>query len=81
MTVPDWVKNITESVLGGPPLEIGEWYTHPRDGVIKVVAGQYWGRRGLSNSWSWQVMKTGEIRQGYGHEWPVFRGRRDGYEP
>lgn len=67
--VEPWVQKLTESVLGGPPVEIGKRYWHPTDGLIEIVGGQYWGKRGLSNFWRWMVVKTGEIKSGYGEEW------------
>jgi hypothetical protein len=68
--VADWVKKITEDVIGGSPLEIGKTYMHPEDGLIKVVMGSYWGNHGLSNFWYWTVEATGETHHGYGDDWP-----------
>jgi hypothetical protein len=68
--VEKWVKDLTEEVMGGPPVEIGKRYWHPEDGLIEITAGQYWGKHGLSNHWGWTVIETGEHHTGYGGEWP-----------
>lgn len=68
--VADWVKNLTEDVLGGSPVEVGGRYLHPEDGLIEVVSGQYWGNHGLSNHWRWRVVATGEVKAGYADDWP-----------
>lgn len=70
MPVADWVKKITEDVMGGSPLEKGKRYLHPEDGVIEVTGGSYWGNHGLSNFWYWRVEETGETHNGYGGDWP-----------
>lgn len=77
--VPGWVQRMTEDVLGGSPVQIGKYYMHPDDGLIKIVSGQYWGMYGLSNHWRWQVVSTGEIKPGYADNWPeVTRGDHEG---
>lgn len=68
--VPAWVISMTEEVLGGPPVVKGKCYEHPYYGPIRITGGQYWGRRGLSNFWSWTVLKTGETKRGYADNWP-----------
>lgn len=68
--VEPWVQRIVEQELGGPPVEPGKVYQHPDDGKIEILAGQYWGKHGLSNHWSWKVLATGEIKSGYGERWP-----------
>lgn len=68
--VANWVKELTEEVLGGPPVAIGKNYEHPEDGPITIVGGRYWGDRGLSNHWTWDVIATGERKGGYGSAWP-----------
>lgn len=65
----DWVRNIVED-FGGQPVQIGKYYMHPDDGLIKIVSGQYWGRDGLSNHWRWLVLDTNKIQPGYGDTWP-----------
>lgn len=35
------IRDLTESVLGDPPLEVGKSYLHPSDGLITVTSGQY----------------------------------------
>jgi hypothetical protein len=71
--VDEWVKRMTEDVLGKAPLEIGHRYQHPTDGQIEVIGGQYWGEHGLSNHWTWRVLATGEIKSGYGEPWPFTK--------
>ena len=68
--VAGWVRDLTEGVIGGSPLQVGKRYQHPQDGLIEVTSGQYWGARGLSNHWRWIVVATGESRFGYGEHWP-----------
>jgi hypothetical protein len=71
--VAPWVRQLTEEVIGGSPLEIGKRYIHPEDGLIEIVGGQYWGTNGLSNHWRWRVIATGETHHGYGDStWPKF---------
>ena len=70
MSVPTWVRELTESVCGGSPLQIGKTYQHPTDGTIRITQGQYWGTHGLSNHWYWEVVATGEVHNGYGANWP-----------
>ena len=67
--VEPWVIEMTESVIGGAPVEIGRRYWHPEDGLIEITSGQYWGTHGLSNFWHWRVVETGEMKHGYGGEW------------
>jgi hypothetical protein len=68
--VESWVRNLTEDVIGGSPVEIGKRYTHPEDGPIEITRGSYWGKSGLSNFWHWTVLSTGESHHGYGQYWP-----------
>lgn len=68
--VADWVKQMTEEVIGGSPVHIGGRYMHPEDGLIEITSGQYWGTHGLSNHWRWTVVETGETHAGYGGDWP-----------
>ena len=74
--VQPWVRELTESVLGGSPVEVGGRYLHPTDGLITITSGQYWGTDGLSNFWHWTVAATGESHHGYGGDWPAPRNRR-----
>jgi hypothetical protein len=68
--VEPWVQKMVEETLGTAPVEIGKEYQHPIDGRIRIVSGQYWGKDGLSNHWSWKVLRTGDIKSGYGESWP-----------
>lgn len=68
--VEQWVKDLTESVMGGSPVQIGHRYQHPQDGLIEITSGQYWGTHGLSNFWYWRVIETGEMHHGYAGDWP-----------
>lgn len=61
--VSEWVK----AIAGGSPLEVGKRYHHP-GGVITVVSGQYWGKHGLSNFWTW-TDENGTEHRGYGDDW------------
>jgi hypothetical protein len=63
------IRDLAESVLGGPPVEIGKRYWHPQDGLIEITSGQYWGTHGLSNFWRWTVIATDETHHGYGDDW------------
>jgi hypothetical protein len=69
MTSP-WARELTEEVLGGPPFAIGDVVLHPSGRTVKIVGGQYWGTRGLSNFWQWkEVLENGELgpkEHGYG---------------
>jgi hypothetical protein len=65
-----WARQLTEEVTGGSPVQIGKCYLHPTDGEIEVVSGQYWGTNGPSTYWHWEVLATGEIKAGYGGDWP-----------
>lgn len=68
--VEKWARELTEEVLGGPPVRKGGRYLHPVDGAIEVIDGQYWGQHGVSNFWYWTVLSTGERNQGYADRWP-----------
>lgn len=68
--VEEWVKELTESVIGGSPVEVGQHYVHPEQGEIQIESGQYWGRHGISNFWTWTIVATGEARCGYAEKWP-----------
>lgn len=73
--VEAWIQQLTEDVIGGPPVEIGKRYQHPEDGLIEITSGQYWGQHGLSNFWYWNVLdpETGRALRGshgYAGDWP-----------
>lgn len=78
MPVADWVKELTESIVGGTPFDIGELVTLPDGRQIKIVAGQFWGEDGVSNHWSWQEVLPGgtlaeTVESGYG--WSTEKSR------
>lgn len=68
--VSPWVQDLTESVTGGSPFEIGDVVQHPSGRTVKIIAGKYWGTYGLSNHWSWREVladgKFGPEENGYG---------------
>jgi hypothetical protein len=68
--VLSWVRNLTEEVVGSAPFVIGDIVQHPSGRVVKIVDGQYWGHRGLSNFWYWQEILSegvlGAKECGYG---------------
>lgn len=68
--VEKWAKDLTESVLGGPPFAVGDVVTHPSGRKVKIASGQYWGLHGLSNFWRWhEVFADGSLgpeEHGYG---------------
>jgi hypothetical protein len=68
--VAPWVVELTEDIVGPSPVEVGKKYDHPDYGPIRIISGEYWGLRGLSNHWHWIVLETGEERNGYGGNWP-----------
>ena len=65
------VRELAESVIGEAPFEVGDRVIHPKDGLVEITSGQYWGTHGLSNFWYWKkVLPDGtldsEERHGYG---------------
>jgi hypothetical protein len=73
--VEDWVKELTEGVLGGAPFAIGDVVTHPTGRTVRIMDGQYWGTHGLSNFWYWrEVLPDGGLSEtlehGYGWREP-----------
>jgi hypothetical protein len=70
LMIEQWVKDLVEESLGPSHMKIGEIIKHPDGGSVKVLGGQYWGERGLSNFWTWQEVlpdgTLGKIRHGYG---------------
>lgn len=80
--VEPWVRNLTESVIGGAPVQIGKHYMHPEDGHIVITSGQYWGTYGLSNFWYWNVLdEAGRAvrgNHGYAGRWPPYTPFQDG---
>lgn len=72
MAVADWVKNMTEEVLGGAPFKIGDTVKHPSGRTVRITGGSYWGTHGLSNFWNWREVLPGDTlgaeEGGYGWE-------------
>lgn len=69
--VANWVKELTEEVMGSAPFNIGDIVKHPDGYKVKIIGGSYWGNYGLSNHWSWKrVLDNGtldtKIEYGYG---------------
>lgn len=68
--VADWVRALTEEVMGASPFAVGDTVTHPDGRTVRIVGGQYWGTYGLSNHWYWQeVLSDGSLgpkENGYG---------------
>ena len=69
--VAPWVRDFYESVAGKCQLEVGARVEHPRDGLVEITSGQFWGTHGVSNFWYWRkVLDSGELSQeeyhGYG---------------
>ena len=68
--VADWVQELTERVLGPAPFSVGDEVKHPDGRSVRIVAGRYWGRHGLSNHWTWrEVFADGSLgaqESGYG---------------
>jgi hypothetical protein len=65
----EWVKELTESVMGGPPFKVGDVVKRDRR-IVKIVGGQYWGEYGLSNFWYWrEVLPDGLGPEEHGYGW------------
>lgn len=54
-------------------LKIGNHYIHPEHGLIEILDGQFMGQHGVSNFWTWKVVATGEMREGYGGDWQAVK--------
>lgn len=63
--VRQWVKDLTESVLG-PGHKIGDEIV-VKGRKAKIISGQYWGEHGLSNHWTWEYLdgKEPKTESGY----------------
>ncbi|MDK1490504.1 hypothetical protein QN219_10580 [Sinorhizobium sp. 7-81] len=68
--VEQWVKDMTEEVLGKSSMEVGKTVRHPDGRNVLIVSGQYWGTHGLSNFWHWKEVREdgtyGPEESGYG---------------
>ena len=71
MSVHQWVKALTEEVLGGEPFKVGDTVNHPSGRKVRIVGGQYWGEHGISNFWYWrEVYPDGALGpQEHGYGW------------
>lgn len=70
MPVADWAKDLVADVVGKAPFKIGDIVKHPSGRTVKIIEGQYWGERGLSNFWYWKEVHPngilGPVEHGYG---------------
>lgn len=71
--VEPWVRELTESVIGSSPFEVGDIVKRPDGRMVKIIGGHYWGTYGLSNFWYWrEVLPDGKLsdkqESGYGWE-------------
>lgn len=63
------------AIHGERPLRVGDVVVHPETGrSVRIVAGAYWGERGLSNFWHWEDVETGARGNGYGWTVPALSG-------
>ena len=72
--VAGWIKEIVDECVEGIPLQVGMIADHPDGRKVKIVAGQYWGTRGLSNFWEWvEVLDNGTLseKREHGYGWRV----------
>ena len=70
MTLTNLAREITEELIPSS-LQVGKIVQHPDGYKVKIVDGEYWGRHGLSNFWSWRrVTENGTLSSktecGYG---------------
>ena len=73
--VAEWVRDLTEEVLGAPPFKVGDVVEHPDGRTVKITKGQYWGTYGLSNFWYWrEVREDGSLGlEEHGYGWSARR--------
>ena len=71
--VARWVREIVERRYGEAPFAVGDIVLHPSGRKVKIIAGCYWGKRGLSNSWEWREVRDDETlgRIEYGYGWTL----------
>lgn len=71
--VPKPNRDFVESIIGGPPFEIGDYVMDPKgEKLVQIVGGQYWGTHGLSNAWTWKTVRedgTLSKKPEYGYGW------------
>lgn len=70
--VADWVKEMTEDVMGKAPFKVGQKVKHPDGRTVKITAGRYWGDHGISNFWYWcEVLPDGSLaaKEEHGYGW------------
>ena len=65
------VKQTVENILGPSKMKVGDIVDHPDGRKVLIIAGQYWGRNGISNFWYWrEVKKDGSLgKQEHGYGW------------
>lgn len=83
--VAPWVRDMTESILGGTPFKIGDRVEHPDGRTVEITDGQYWGTHGLSNFWYWrEVLADGTLAElvehGYGWRTQDHRAQAHQYK-
>lgn len=72
--VRQWVKDMTEEVMGVAPIKIGDRVKHPDGRTVEIVSGTHWGEHGLSNHWGWkETLSSGELAEKieYGYGWTL----------
>lgn len=67
----EWVKQMTEDVMGPSSMVIGKIIKHPDGYKVKVIDGVLWAPGGFSNWWTWcRVGKNGKLgRRVSGYGW------------
>jgi hypothetical protein len=64
------IKEFVDGILPPHGFSIGDRVQHTSGRTVEVVDGQYWGKHGISNFWSWREVLSdgtlGEQESGYG---------------
>lgn len=71
MSLYDIARRVTDEVLPPVVLERGKFYIHPEHGIVQIIDGMYRDpiHNRISNFWTWKIIETGEMRDGYGGQW------------
>ena len=69
LAIVNKLRELADDMFGVSILEVGRYFLY-KDCPVKIVSGQYWGSRGISNFWEWKrVLGDGklseEIEHGY----------------